>query len=158
MIINQIFRKILRSKATTLSRIILPLFSAVFLVWISALLLFTSCSTSRHIQAQLVEKVSKDTIYLATEKYDSIYITQDRYIDRSRDTLYIKESNTEYRYKLLRDTIKEVRVDSIPYEVRITETIEVPRKLTWYDHLTRASFWLLTGFTLLCLYRRFHKL
>ena len=119
-----IFRRIL-------SRIILPLFSAGFLVWISALLLFTSCSTSRHIQTQLVEKVSKDTIYLSNIQYDSIYVLHKKYTDRSKDTLFIKETNIEYRYKLLRDTIRIVQRDSIPYEVRITEVKEVKYIPPW---------------------------
>lgn len=148
--------KIIVRKATNWSAFSLRFSFWIFLLITSALL--TGCGSPKHIQTQIVKEIQLDTMYLSTEKYDSIYITQDRYIDRSRDTLYIKESNTEYRYKLLRDTIKEVRVDSIPYEVRITETFEVPRKLTWYDHLTRATFWLLIGFILLCLYRMFHKL
>lgn len=130
-----ILSKILRSKATTLSRIILPLFSAGFLVWISALLLFTS-STSRHIQTQLVEKVSKDTIYLSNIQYDSIYVLHNKYTDRSKDTLLIKETNIEYRYKLLRDTIRIVQRDSIPYEVRITEAKKVRYIPPWCKWLS----------------------
>lgn len=128
----------------------------IFLLITSALL--TGCGSSKHIQTQIVKEIQLDTMYLSTEKYDSIYITQDKYIDRSRDTLYIKESNTEYRFKLLRDTIKEVRVDSIPYEVRITETIEVPRKLTWYDHTARATFWLMIGIIAICIFSFVTKL
>lgn len=139
-----------------------------FLILISSLL--CSCSTSRRIQMQVAEHIQKDTIYLSTEKYDSIYISHDRI---EKDTLIlspykgeqegvlIKETNVEYRYKLLRDTIfvKQIDIqrDSIPYEVRIIETREVPRKLTWYDHTARATFWLLIGVILLWLYRRLHK-
>lgn len=129
------------------------------------IMLLSACGASKHIQAIPVETIKErtksDTLYINNVQYDSIYISQNRYTDRSKDTILIRQHDVEYRYKLLRDTIEriklEVRHDSIPYEVRITETIEVPRRLTWYDHLTRAAFWLLTGFLLLWLYKRFHK-
>lgn len=172
MILSQISRPeqsrrvswILRSKATTLSRTVLPTFLAGFLVWILALLL-ASCSSMRRVQTIPVETIKEitktDTLYINNVQYDSIYINHTSNIDRTRDTIKIKETMTEYRYKLLRDTIEriklEIRHDSIPYEVRITETKEIPRKLTWYDHTTRAAFWLLIGFLLLWLYRKLHK-
>lgn len=135
-----------------------------FLILISSLL--CSCSSHKTLQTQVVETILHDTIYLSNVQYDSIYISHDRI---EKDTLIlspykgeqegvlIKETNVEYRYKLLRDTIRISKRDSIPYEVRIIETREVPRKLTWYDHTARATFWLLIGVILLWLYRRLHK-
>lgn len=80
-------------------------------------------------------------------QYDRIYISQDKYTDRSRDTIFIKEINTKYRYELLRDTIERVKIetvhDSIPYEVHITETIEVEHPTTLYDRIRKATLWLL---------------
>ena len=61
------------------------------------------------------------------------------------DTLYVKDVSIEYRYKLLKDTIRVVERDSIPYQVTITETKEIQRPLTWYDHLTRSVFWIVIG-------------
>lgn len=122
-------------------------------------ILLCSCSTSRHVQMQVAERISKNTIYLSNIQYDSIDILQDKYTDRSKDTLLIKETNIEYRYKLLKDTVRIILRDSIPYEVCITETIEVPRKLTWYDHFSRAVLWLNIGFAiywLIRLIRKFH--
>lgn len=126
--------KIIVPKATNWSAFSLRFSFWIFLLITSALL--TGCGSPKHIQTQIVKEIQLDTMYLSTEKYDSIYITQDRYIDRSRDTLYTQESNTEYRYKLLRDTIKEVRVDSIPYEVRIVETKQVKYTSTWIKYLS----------------------
>ena len=164
MILSKIFSKILRSKATTLSRNFLPLFSAGFLVWILALLL-TSCSSIRRVQTIPIETIKEitrtDTLYINNVQYDSIYISQDKFIDRTKDTILIRQHDVEYRYKLLRDTIEriklEVRHDSIPYEVRITETIEVPRKLTWYDHTARATFWLLIGIIAIYIYLKLKR-
>lgn len=78
-------------------------------------------------------------------QYGSIYIYKDRYQDRSRDTVYLKDVSFEVRYKLLRDTVKVIQRDSIPYQVTVTEIKEITRPLTWYDHLTRLTFWLVIG-------------
>ena len=69
------------------------------------------------------------------------------------DTVFIKDVSVEYRYKLLRDTIYKVERDSIPYQVTITETKEIQRPLTWYDHLTRSVFWIAVGIFLVQLLR-----
>lgn len=142
MILSQIISKILRSKATTLSRIILPLFSAGFLVWILVLLL-TSCSSLRRIETIPLESIKEvtrtDTIYLNTFHFDSTYVSHDLLTDRSKDTVLIKETNTLIKYQLLRDTIEriklEVRHDSIPYEVRIIETKHVKYIPPWIKPL-----------------------
>ena len=114
------------------------------LLFIIAVLVCCSCGTQRHV-TQLVEHSSVDTVYLSNVQYDSIYIYKDKLTERSRDTIYIKDVSVEYRYKLLRDTIYKTQVDSIPYQVTVTEVKEISRPLTWYDHLTRLSFWLLIG-------------
>ena len=124
---------------------------------ITILLVCCSCSTPKHI-TQTVRDVQKDTVYLSNIQYDSIYISQDKLIDRSKDTLYIRDVSVEYRYKLLRDTVRIVQHDSIPYEVTIVQTKEIKRPLTWYDHLSRAILWLNIGFVLLLFVRFIRKL
>lgn len=95
------------------------------------------CETQRKA-TQLVRNTRVDTLYLSNVQYDSIYVYQERMQDRSKDTVYLKDVSIEYRYKLLRDTVKVVKQDSIPYEVTVVETKEITRPLTWYDHLCRA--------------------
>lgn len=133
------------------------------------------CATPKHV-TQLVEHTSIDTIYLSNIQYDSIYIYRDRvsehhigtlppivsdgqYLDTPTrtDTLYIKDVSIEYRYKMLRDTIYKTQVDSIPYQVTVTEVKEITRPLTWYDHLSRAVLWLNIGFVLLVVVRLLRK-
>lgn len=108
------------------------------------LLTVYSCSAPHHV-TQLVERTSVDTVYLSNVQYDSIYIFQDRQLDRSRDTVYLRDVTVEYRYRLLRDTICKTRVDSIPYQVTVTEVKEITRPLTFFDHLTRLTFWFTIG-------------
>ena len=109
-------------------------------------LILVGCSTSRHTTTQLVHDVRTDTLFISNVHYDSIYINRTSDIDRTSDTLTITKTMTEYRYKLLRDTIYKVQRDSIPYQVTITEIKEVTRPLTWFDHLTRFCFVLVFGF------------
>ena len=122
----------------------------ILLALLSALVL-TGCATRR--QLQVVDRITHDTLYQSNVHYDSIYVSQDKYIDRSRDTLLIKDKTVEYRYRLLRDTIYKVQHDSIPYQVTVTEVKEITRPLSLFDHLTHFTFWLVVGALLLLLIR-----
>ena len=82
-------------------------------------LMATSCGTVKQIQ--IVERVSRDTLYLSNVQYDSIYVFQDHLTDRSRDTVYVKDVQYEYKYKLLRDTVYRTQIDTIP----VIKTVEV---------------------------------
>lgn len=103
-----------------------------------------SCATPSHT-TQLVRGIQRDTIYISNVRRDSAYLNHERFVDRSSDTVYIKDVSVEYKYRLLHDTVRIVQKDSIPYEVIVVKTKEISRPLTWYDHLTRAIFWLLCG-------------
>ena len=139
------------------------------------LLVCCSCGSTK-VVTQTVEHVSKDTVYLSNVQYDSIYIYQDhvsehhlgsllptdssgKYLNTPMrtDTIYIKDKSIEYRYKLLKDTIRVVERDSIPYKVTITEVKEITRPLTWYDQLSRAILWLNIGFVFLVIIRLIRK-
>ena len=122
----------------------------ILLALLSALVL-TGCATQR--QLQVVDRITHDTLYQSNVHYDSIYVSQDKYIDRSRDTLLIKDKTVEYRYRLLRDTIYKVQHDSIPYQVTVTEVKEITRPLSLFDHLTHFTFWLVVGALLLLIIR-----
>ena len=95
-------------------------------------LLLTGCASSCPLQ--VADYVTRDTLYLSNVKYDSVYINNVSYTDCTHDTMLIRETNTEYRYKLLRDTVFKVQHDSIPYEVRVVET-QVERHIPWYAKL-----------------------
>lgn len=151
--IPTIIREIFPLSITTVSRIIL------FLIAFIALCTLYGCGSSR-MATQTIERVSVDTVYLNKMQYDSIYIYQERNVLPLPDSihlpfngedgrgLYIKDVSVEYRYKLLRDTIRLVERDSIPYEVTITEVKEITRPLTLYDKACRITFWFVIGFLL----------
>lgn len=82
------------------------------------------CGTARQIQ--VVERVSRDTLYLSNVQYDSVYVYQDHLTDRSRDTIYVKDVQYEYKYKFLRDTIYHTQIDTIPV-IREVEVVKTER-------------------------------
>ena len=115
----------------------------ITLVFLSVLSV-VSCSTPKYA-TQLVRDIQRDTVYLSNTQYDSIYIYKDRLTDRSRDTVYLKDVSIEYRYKMLRDTVRIIQRDSIPYEVVRIETKEITRPLTAFDRICRLCFYFLLG-------------
>ena len=94
---------------------------------------FIGCRSAKQA-AQLVREVHTDTLYLSNVQYDSIFVFNDRLLDRSRDTVYIKDSILEYRYRLLRDTIYKTQIDSIPI-LREVEVVREVRHIPWYAKL-----------------------
>ena len=121
----------------------LTLKPCLYALAILTLLTAYSCATPRHV-TQLVHDIQRDTIYISNVKHDSVYLNHERLIDRSKDTVYIKDISVEYKYHYLHDTVRVVQKDSIPYEVTIVETKEITRPLTFFDHLTRAIFWIVS--------------
>lgn len=139
----------------------------IILIAILSALVLIGCGSTKQV-TQLVERTTLDTIYLSNIQYDSIYIYQDRSKEyhlnplnhlkpSETDTLFIKDVSIEYRYKLLRDTVRINQRDSIPYEVTVTEVKEITRPLTWFDHLCRYSFFILLGAVMYCAYRLVRK-
>ena len=109
---------------------------------------FIGCKSAKQA-AQLIREVRTDTLYLSSQHYDSIYVSRDHFTDRSRDTVYIKDSILEYRYKLLRDTVYQTRVDSIPILREVEVVREVPRKRNWIDYLCYTITAILSGLLLI---------
>lgn len=92
------------------------------------LVLLPSCVSHRHISTVPVETIVRDTVRMLSMRYDSVFISKDTYTDRSRDTILVRERTMEHRYRVLRDTLRIVRRDSVPYEVRVTEYRDAPRR------------------------------
>ena len=109
---------------------------------------FIGCRSAKQA-VQLIREVRTDTLYLSSQHYDSIYVSRDHFTDRSRDTVYIKDSIIEYRYKLLRDTVYQTRVDSIPILREVEVVREVPRKRNWIDYLCYTITAILSGLLLI---------
>ena len=94
--------------------------------------LLAGCGTQRRLP--VVERIQRDTVYLHQVQYDSVFVSQERYVDRSRDTLYVQERSVEYRYRLHRDTLRIHQVDSVPV-IREVEVVREVARTPWYAKL-----------------------
>ncbi|MCF2604345.1 hypothetical protein JQM84_11730 [Parabacteroides distasonis] len=97
--------------------------------------LLAGCGTPRKLP--VVERIQRDTLYLHQVQYDSVYVYRDRYVDRSRDTVYVNDRSVAYRYRLQRDTLRIHRVDSIPV-IREVEVVREVARTPWYAKLLAA--------------------
>lgn len=126
------------------------------------LLALSSCSSLRQ-SPQPVREVHTDTIYIQQHSYDSIHLYEQHKQEYRKavpqahdtmppapDTVVITTTSTEYRYKLLRDTIRLIHTDTIPYKVTVTKTNPIPHTPMW----TKALILLLTIILLLLLSKR----
>ena len=97
--------------------------------------LLAGCGTPRKLP--VVERIQRDTLYLHQVQYDSVYVYRDRYVDRSRDTVYVNDRSVAYRYRLQRDTLRIHRVDSGPV-IREVEVVREVARTPWYAKLLAA--------------------
>lgn len=95
--------------------------SAIFLLYILALLSLASC---KQVQYVPVETVRLDSIYLTQTLRDSIVRYDSVYVRDKGDTLYVERWKYLYRDKVRVDTLVSVRVDTLavpyPVEKRLT--------------------------------------
>lgn len=85
-----------------------------FILFLFLLLLLSSCKTTSNTAIVPVHSATHDTILLRKVKYDSIYIDRWQRIERKADTVFYDRVKTEFRYRLLRDTVYKTRTDTIP--------------------------------------------
>ena len=127
----------------------------IIIIHIIALMGMMSCSTHRHATA-VEQGTHTDTVYIATQQYDSIYIYNDKTLDRTKDTVYLRELSTEYRYKLLRDTLRVTKSDTvyIQHEDEVAISADAERPLSWFDRLARVVCWIVIGGAVVWLWMR----
>ena len=98
------------------------------------LLLLSSCKTASNTTAIVpVHSATHDTIFLRKLKYDSVYIDRWQRIERKADTVFYDRAKTEFRYRLLRDTVYETRTDTVP----VVKQVPVIRKERYTPPFTK---------------------
>ena len=86
-----------------------------FILFLFLLLLLSSCkTTSNTTDIMPVHSATHDTILLSKMKYDSVYIDRWQRIEHKADTVFYDRAKTEFRYRLLRDTVYKTRTDTVP--------------------------------------------
>ena len=97
------------------------------------LLLLSSCKTTSTSAIVPVHSATHDTLWLSKVKYDSIYIDRWQRIERKADTVFYDRVKTEFRYRLLRDTVYKTRTDTIP----VVKQVPVIRKERYTSPFTK---------------------
>ena len=110
----------------------------------------SSCSTHRHA-AEVVTHTARDTLYISQTAYDSIYIDRWQSSYQKADTVYLEQIRREYKYQLIRDTIRTVSIDSIP----VIKEVEVVREVTRLPWWSKALSTLGLVFLMIMAYRLF---
>ena len=86
-----------------------------FILFLFRLLLLSSFRTASNTTAiGPVHSATHDTLWLSRVKYDSVYIDRWQRIERKADTVFCDRAKTEFRYRLLRDTVYKTRTDTVP--------------------------------------------
>lgn len=97
------------------------------------LLLLSSCRTACNTVTVPVHSATHDTLWLSKVKYDSVYIDRWQRIERKADTVFCDRAKTEFRYRLLRDTVYKTRTDTIP----VVKEVPVIRKERYTPPFTK---------------------
>lgn len=104
-----------------------------FILFLLLLLLLSSCRTTSTSAIVPVHSATHDTIFLRKVKYDSIYIDRWQRIERKADTVFYDRVKTEFRYRLLRDTVYKTRTDTVP----VVKQVPVIRKERYTPPFTK---------------------
>jgi len=122
---NRIQKALKRGQKVTLT-----IKDAMVMVIVMVMVAMTSCSAARQVQG--VEHATHDTLYINTIQFDSIYVDNFHQIDRSRDTVTIREILRENHYKLLRDTVRIAKTDTIPVIHEVEKPVKyIPAIYKW---------------------------
>jgi hypothetical protein len=103
-------------------------FIVMLIVGLALCALFGSCTTTKYVP---VPEYHTDTVRISHNTRDSIYVHDSTYIKEKGDTMLIERWHTQWRDRIVRDTIYQSKRDSIPYTVEVTK--EVPAELTWWQ-------------------------
>lgn len=108
-------------------------------VLIGFAILLSGCSP------RIVERISykHDTTYVDRLRIDSLYQRDSIFIRETGDTVWVYTEKIRDRFRLIRDTVSLVRIDSVAYET--IKEVEVERQLTWWQSTRIGAFWWLIG-------------
>lgn len=131
-----------------------------FIVALLICALFGSCTTTKYVP---VPEYHTDTVRITNHTRDSIYLSDSIYVNDfvRGDTVYKTTDrwHTQWRERIVHDTIYQSKRDSIPYPVEVVK--EVPAKLTWWQqtriHLANILLYLAAIVAVIYISRRHLK-
>ena len=122
----------------------------LFLAILLSQLVFSSCSTVRE-----VVRYQRDTTYVERFRVDSVYKKDSVFVREKGDTVYIYKEKVREKYKLIRDTVRLVKVDSVAVE-RVKE-VKVEKPLSAWKSAKIGAFWWLVAALVALLIWTFRK-
>ena len=90
--------------------------------------------------ADFAKEVRSDTFRNDRFKHDSVFVGHERMVDSRHDTVFITDLTIEYRYKVVCDTVRIVKCDTIPF----VQKFEVTKKEPYVPMLYKVSTVLLS--------------
>ena len=102
---------------------------------ILAALIMVGCCAEREI-ADVIHEVRSDTFRNDSFKHDSVFVGHERMVDSRHDTVFITDLTIEYRYKVVCDTVRIVKCDTIPF----VQKVEVTKKEPYVPLLYKILF------------------
>lgn len=121
---------------------------------VAILLMFCSCKA--HEKLVVVTEHRTDTTYIVNQRTDSIWMHDSIHVREKGDTVMIERWHTMYKEKMIRDTLLQCRVDSVPVPYPVEKLVE--KQLTWWQKarlsLANILLALLGGSVLYCMVRR----
>lgn len=102
--------------------------------------MFCASSCSPRVITQI--HYEHDSTYVERVRVDSIYIKDSIYVKDHGDTVWIVKEKWREKYKLIRDTVSVVHVDSVAVDREIIVEVEKPLS-KWISFKIRAFPWLL---------------
>ena len=83
----------------------------------------------------------RDTTYVSKVQVDSVFRRDSVFVKEKNDTIYIYKEKVRDRYRLLRDTIYQHKVDSVYIDKE--RVVKVERQLTAWQRFKMRGFWAL---------------
>ena len=90
--------------------------------------------------AEFAKEVRSDTFRNDRFKHDSVFVGHERMVESRHDTVFITDLTIEYRYKVVCDTVRIVKCDTIPF----VQKVEVTKKEPYVPMLYKVSTVLLS--------------
>ena len=107
------------------------IYTAVWICVIASCLFFcTGCTTTKYVA---VPEYHTDTLIQTKVLKDSVWLHDSTYIHDKGDTVLVEKWHTEYKEKLVHDTLYLSKTDSVPVPYPVPEYIE--KKLSWWQKL-----------------------
>ena len=98
------------------------------IVCIASAIVLTGCKSVEVVE---VERVNHDTLYMSKLIHDSVIVTDSVVLKEKGDTVWFEKWHTQWRERIVRDTVHHHHLDSVPVPYPVEKPVE--KQLTWWQ-------------------------